>query len=168
MAKVCKNIKELEKELMKRINTALDTDVADVVRDVMTDHIAQDVYDEYVPSMYVRRYNQSGNDINSTFDDTDNTGLLDPNNIVATIDGDGGLKVENVTLGSRYYYKNGERKISRNAGKPIAEVIETGEGYDIGGFPRPFMENAHNDLEQNHYHTEALKQSLKKQGLEVK
>lgn len=166
--KVCKNSKELYAELMKRVNVALDTDVADIIKDVMTDHIVTDVYEEYEPKMYARRYNQSGNDINSPFDDTDNIGLLDPNNIISTIDGDGGLKVENITLGSRYYYDGGQRKISSNAGQPIAEVIETGIGYDIGMKPRSFMQNTHDDLEQNHYHTEAMKQSLKKQGLEVK
>ena len=157
--KVCKNSKELYAEIMKRVNIALDTDVADVVKDVMTDHIAQDVYDVYEPKAYNRRLNQDG--------------LLDPNNIISTIDGEGRLKVENVTLGSKYYYDNGQRKISQNSGEPIAEVIETGQGYDIHGWeydgvPRPFMKNTHDDLEQNHYHTEAMKQSLKKQGLEVK
>ena len=170
---ICKNLKELEKELYKRINTALDTEVADTVKEVMTDHIVQDVYDKYHPKMYMRRYNQSGNAINSPFDDTDNTGLLDPNNIVSTIDGEGGLLVENITLGSKYYFYGGERRISDNAGEPIVGVIETGQGYDIGGWaydgvPRPFIQNTHDDLKQNHYHTEAMKRSLKKQGLEVK
>lgn len=57
---ICKNLKELEKELYKRINTALDEDVADVVKDVMTDHIIQDVYDVCNPVSYERRYNQAG------------------------------------------------------------------------------------------------------------
>lgn len=166
--KLCRNSKELSNEIMKRVNIALDSDVADIVRDVMTDHILQDVYDKHIPRQYIRRYNQSGNAINSSFDDTDNTGLLDPNNIISMINGEGALKVENVTLGSKYYYVDGEQKISKNANKPIAGIIETGIGYDIGMFPRPFMTNTHEDLEQNHYHTKALKQSLTKQGLEVK
>lgn len=168
MAKVCKNIKELEKELMDCINIALDTNVADMVRDVMTDHIARDVYDKYNPKAYQRRKNQSGNDIGSPFDDTNNTGLLDPNNIISTIDGNGNLAVQNVTLGSRYYYENGEKKISQNAGEPIAEVIETGEGYDIGHFSRPFMQNTHDEIKEHNYHVEALKDGLRKLGLEVK
>ena len=170
---ICKNLKELETELYKRINKALDEDVADTVKEVMTDHIVSDVYDKYIPKMYMRRYNQSGNAINSPFDDTDNTGLLDPNNIISTIDGEGGLLVENITLGSKYYFYGDERRISDNAGEPIAGVIETGQGYDIGGWaydgvPRPFIQNTHDDLERNHYHTEAMKRNLKKQGLEVK
>ena len=55
---ICKNLKELEKELYKRINTALDTDVADTVKEVMTDHIIRDVYDKYDPAVYQRRYNR--------------------------------------------------------------------------------------------------------------
>lgn len=173
MAKVCKNLQELRNEIMKRVNIALDTDVADTVRDVMTDHIIQDVYDVHIPRRYERRFNQSGNDINSFFDDTDNTGLLDPDNIITTIDGDGNLIVQNVTLGSRYYYIGNKPYISKNAGKPIAGVIETGQGYDIDnweydGVPRPFIENTREDLKENHYHTKALKEGLKKQGLEVK
>ena len=167
---ICKNLKELEKELYKRINTALDTEVADTIKEVMTDHIIRDVYDAWEPQAYMRRYNQSGNDIGSPFDDTDNIGLLGQENIISTIDGDGNLFVQNMTLGSRYYYDATGWHISKNAEKPIAGVIETGRGYDVLGnaTPRPFIQNTHDDLEQNHYHTEAMKRSLKKQGLEVK
>ena len=156
---ICKNLKELEKELYKRINTALDTEVADTVKEVMIDHIIQDVYDVYDPTLYSRRMNDGG--------------LMDRDNIISTIDGEGGLLVQNVTTGSPNYTIGGKTYTSKNADKPIAGVIETGQGYDIHGWeydgkPRPFMENTHDDLEQNHYHTEALKRSLKKQGLEVK
>ena len=50
---ICKNLKELEKELYKRINTALDTDVADTVKEIMTDHIVRDVYDKYEPKLSI-------------------------------------------------------------------------------------------------------------------
>lgn len=154
---ICKNLKELEKELYKRINIALDTDVADTVKDVMTDHIIQDVYDKYDPTAYQRRYNDGG--------------LLDSENIVATIGDDGELLVQNVTMGSGTYYIPNIKKTftSANADKFITPVIEYGKGYDVVDIePRPFIQNTHDDLEQNHYHTEALKRSLKKQGLEVK
>lgn len=168
---ICKNLKELEKELYKRINIALDEDVADTVKDVMTDHIIQDVYDAWgEPRAYVRRYNQSGNAIGSPFDDTDNLGLLNQENIISTMGDNGNLFVQNMTLGSRYYYDADGWHISKNAEQPIAGVIETGRGYDVLGdtVPRPFIQNTHDDLEENHYHTQAMKQGLKKQGLEVK
>lgn len=160
---ICKNLKELEKELYKRINIALDTEVADTVKEVMTDHIIQDVYDAYEPTAYQRRY--------------DDGGLLDPDNIIATLGNNGEMLVQNVALGNDSVYM--EDSISRvyyssyNINKFIAPIIETGIGYDIGGWaydgvPRPFIQNTHDDLEQNHYHTEAMKRSLKKQGLEAK
>lgn len=160
---ICKNLKELEKELYKRINIALDTEVADTVKEVMTDHIIQDVYDAYEPTAYQRRY--------------DDGGLLDPDNIIATLGNNGEMLVQNVALGNDSVYM--EDSISRvyyssyNINKFIAPIIETGIGYDVGGWdydcvPRPFIQNTHDDLEQNHYHTEAMKRSLKKQGLEVK
>ena len=154
---ICKNLKELEKELYKRINTALDTDVADTVKEVMTDHIIRDVYDKYDPAVYQRRYNSGG--------------LLDSENIIATMGNDGELLVQNVTVGSDTYYIPNIKKTfkSANADKFITPVIEYGRGYDVVDIePRPFIQNTHDDLEQNHYHTEAMKRSLKKQGLEVK
>ena len=154
---ICKNLKELEKELYKRINTALEEDVADVVKDIMTDHIIQDVYEAYEPTGYQRRYA--------------NGGLLDPNNIIATLGNNGEMLVQNITLGSEYYYIPSIKRSFRsaNADKFISPIIEYGIDYDVVGvFPRPFMQNTHDDLEQNHYHTQAMKQSLKKQGLEVK
>ena len=167
---VCKDIKELEKELQDRIDAALLTDVAEMVRDVMTDHINRDVYDVYEPSQYTRRYNESGIDINSRFDDTNNTGLLDPANITAYIDRTGILTVENDTVGSKYYYKKGSKVISKNAGKPIAGVIETGNGYDVwdDAEPRPFIANTRDEIREGDYHIKALKQALKRMGLDVK
>ena len=157
---ICKNLKELEKELYKRINTALDTEVADTVKEVMTDHIVKDVYDKYEPKLYQRRYNDGG--------------LLDPENIIATMGNDGELLVQNITLGSDTVYSQDPSGFgyynSRNANEFITPIIESGVGYDAWdeAFPRPYVQNTHDDLEQNHYHTEAMKRSLKKQGLEVK
>ena len=154
---ICKNLKELEKELYKRINIALDTDVTDIVKDVMTDHIIQDVYEAYEPTVYQRRYT--------------NGGLLDPDNIIATLGNNGEMLVQNVAMGNEYYYIPSIKRSFRsaNADKFISPIIEYGIDYDVVGvFPRPFMQNTHDDLEQNHYHTQAMKQSLKKQGLEVK
>lgn len=170
---VCKSLKELQNAIQDKIDYALLTDVADTVSDVMTDHITKDVYDKYNPHMYQRRFNQSGNDIDSLFDDTDNVGLLNPENIISSIENSNILTVENVTVGSKYYFYGGERRISQNAGDLISGVIETGDGYDIHGWvydgmPRPFIQNTREDLKNNKYHVIALKQGLKKQGLEVK
>lgn len=153
------SLKELEKELQKRIDIALLNDVYETVRDVMVDHIIEDVYEKYESRYYERRYNDDG--------------LLDPENIIAaTLKGE--LAIQNVTLGTDTFYKKNNRYYtSQNANKYITPVIETGIGYDVDsweyyGIPRPFMQNTHDDLEKNHYHTHSLKIGLQKQGLEVK
>lgn len=155
---ICKNLKELEKELYKRINTALDTDVTDTVKEVMSEHIQKDVYDKYKPVAYKRRGVHGG--------------LADPENLNATLGGDGELFVQNITLGTGLYYNRFAEQYMESVNKNefITPIIESGMGYDTWdeAFPRPYVQNTHDDLEQNHYHTEALKRSLKKQGLEVK
>ena len=160
------SLKELEKELQKRINNALNSEVADVVKYKMEDHIISDVYNVYDPEVYVRRYT--------------NGGLIDPNNIVAYAE-HGTLTVKNITIGDKYvsinhYTATGHTStptVSQNYNKPIAGVIETGKGYDVHGWqydgvPRPFMKNTRDELEQSHLHTKVLKQGLIRQGLNVK
>lgn len=160
---VCKNLKELQNALQDKIDYALLTDVSHTVTEVMTDHIARDVYDVYLPiditnpHQYVRR--------------EDNGGLIDPNNINSSIEKNV-LIVENNTLGAPEYGIGNEVFSSQNKDKEIAGVIETGKGYDIHGWeydgvPRPFIQNTREDLKNNKYHVIALRQGLKKQGLEV-
>ena len=81
------------------------------------------------------------------------------------------LFVQNITLGYPTYFipEINKHFISANADSFITPVIEYGKGYDVIDIvPRPFIQNTHDDLERNHYHTEAMKRSLKKQGLEVR
>jgi hypothetical protein len=153
------NLKELEKELKKRINNALTNEVSNGVKDVMTDHIISDVYDKYDPIAYTRRLNDGG--------------LLDRDNMLSDLKCDSVLSVKNITLGDKYYTFAGEQRVSQNYNKPIADVVETGEGYDVSGWEydgveRPFMKNTAQDIKDNHYHTIAMKQGLERQGLEVK
>lgn len=155
---VVKNLKELERELRARIDYALLTDVAEVVTTVMLDHIERDVYDSYIPHEYVRRY--------------DNGGLMDISNINSSIEGDT-LVVENNTMANPYIFVQGKMIKSDNAGQELAPIIETGWGYDFGnwtyhGVARPFVYNTKEDLSDNKYHVIALRQGLKRQGIEVK
>lgn len=167
---ICKNLKELKGELQKKVNKALQNDVAPVVKNTMIKHIDEDVYDVYEPSTYVRRFNHSGIEVQSPFDNTENTGLEDIDNIISIVQNDT-LIVENDTLGSRFYRdKKGKWKTSKNYNQPIAEVIETGHGYDVwdDAEPRPFIKNTRNELRETGKHAEALKKGLEKQGLKVK
>lgn len=157
MAKVCKNSQELYNELMKMINESLKDDVAPIVKKVMLDRIDEEVYRKYEPSMYMRRGEDGG--------------LADPDNIVSEIVYDGCLSVTNETLGREFYFdKSGDTIRSDNADKPIAEIIETGEGYDCWdkAFPRPFMQPTVDKLKETDLVEIVLKKSLEMKGLEVK
>lgn len=149
------SLSELRSVLQEKIDVALLTDTAETVTDVMLEHIVSDVYEEYIPTTYKRRYN--------------NGGLADPDNIITYLDEYGRLYVEQFTLGDKYYKMGDYILISSNYGKPIADIIETGEGYDIvSPGARPFLHNTREDLRKNKQHVSALKKGLKKQGLEVK
>lgn len=167
------NLEQLETELRKRINNALVSEVDETVKETMMEHIISDVYEVYDPVLYTRRLNSMRNG---------GSGLLDGDNIKSELKSDLLLAVKNVTLGDKYvgirkYNLSGgytsTPEISQNYNKPIAGVIETGQGYDIDGWeyngvPRPFIRNTCDDLRDNHYHTMALKEGLERQGLEVK
>ena len=157
MAKVCKNSQELYNELMERINKSLLDDVAPMVEKTMLEHIENDVYRAYSPSSYMRRGEKD-------------KGLLDPENIITTPEHDGCISISNQTLGREFYFYEREPVRSDNADKPIAEIIETGEGYDYwdNAFPRPFMKNTVDEIKTEKKHIEKLKDGLKKLGLEVK
>ena len=173
---VVNNLSELKAEIEKRVSLALQNAVATKVEDKMVNEIYETVY-TYDQVSYTRRYHASGSDIGSYFDDTDNTGLADVNNIVSTVNGCV-LTVENMTLGSHYYFsferdKKGKlirkRRVSKNSGKPIAGVIETGIGYDVPEFilSRPFISNTRDALSNSRIILNAMKRGLSRQGLEV-
>lgn len=171
MSKICGNLAELQKELQNIINDVLAKDVNDVVKDVMLQHIEDDVYGTYSSEAYLRRGIQDGKSLESRYDDTFNKGLKNGDNIIGVVTSNE-LVVTNNTLGSKYYYKNNKKKISRNAEKPIANVIETGNGYDVKGWqyygiPRPFMQNTNDEILKSKLHYKALKKGLTKRGLEV-
>ena len=173
---IVNNLSELKAEIEKRVSSTLQNEAANKVEDKMVDEIYKTVY-TYDQISYTRRYFASGLDIGSVFDDTDNTGLADVNNIVSTVNGCT-LTVENMTLGSHYYFnverdKNGKitkrRYVSKNSGKPIAGVIETGIGYDVWDdpIPRPFIANTRDALRNSKIILNAMKRGLSRQGLEV-
>ena len=170
---IVNNLKELETELRKRVQNALATNVDGVVKEIMQEHIILDVYDAYDPVVYARKLNSIR---------YNNSGPIDEDNIVSNLNGDLSLSVKSVTLDDKYIgihkYNKSEGYTSvptvrHNYNKPIAGVIETGQGYDIEGWEyngvqHSFMINTCEYLKDNHYHTTALKEGLRLQGLEVK
>ena len=153
-----KSLKELEKELQKRIDYVLLTDVTDVVTEIMIEHINNDVYAVYEPRTYRRRMN--------------NGGLSSPDNINSSIEGDT-LIVENNTMANPYIFIDGIDipVMSINAGKELTPIIEMGEPYEfdwgLNNIPRPFIHNTIAEIKANNYHVRALKEGLRKQGIEV-
>ena len=76
-------------------------------------------------------------------------------------------------MANPYIFVQGKMIKSDNAGQELASIIEIGWGYDFGnwtyhGVARPFIYNTKEDLSDNKYHVIALRQGLKRQGIEVK
>lgn len=169
MAKTITSLNDLKSVIMPNVNETLEEDIAPVVKSAIKYYIEKDVYNQYSPTQYERRGK--------------NGGLLDKNNMNSDLVASGVLEVSNDTLGTPYYYAvlhgghhEGEkrRRRSKNAGKLIAGVIETGEGYDIEnsdlGYckPRPFMEDTYNALVNEDIVPKVFKRGLELRGFEVK
>lgn len=161
-----KNLKELEKFLNNKIKSAMQNEVAEKVRDVQQSKIDSEVYNAYQPSspdgepfVYDRR--------------RDNDGLRDRDNMVAKVkDSANGveLSVENVTKGKDKDFE-------------IAGLIEYGDNSGYGNYDykynrdgtaeqylkeRPFIQETRKSLIQSKEHVDALKQGLKRNGINIK
>lgn len=156
-----KNMKDLEKYLQAKINKSLQTEVFEEVRDVEQKNIDQTVYDSYTPKVYERREILDG--------------LIADKNIEGALVRDGVLKVKNVASPS-------PSLIGDNPQTPFPTWVEYGKSPMVHGidkdnfyidkserFPaRPFTRNTIDDLERNKQHVKAMKNGLKKQGLDIK
>jgi len=142
-------LKKIKEQLQDKIKIAMEDEVAKKSREVMKRHLITDVYDKYTPGgklPYIRRYEDGG--------------LLDDSNIVTEMINDEILRIENITTDD--FDKN----------RYLSKIIETGIGYtwkdsDIykkQPFPRPFMENTADELENGNAR-DALKKGLKRQGI---
>lgn len=149
-----KNMKDLEKYLQVKINKSLQTEVFEEVRDVEQKNIDQTVYDSYTPKVYERR------------DILD--GLIADKNIEGTLVQNGVLEVKNIAKPSPPLFKDVHHT-------EFPEWIEHGyvknfwnDNDEVWEHPRPFTSNTKEDLESNKQHVKAMKDGLKKQGLDVK
>lgn len=154
-----KDLTSLEVYLTKQIQESLQTDVAQDAKQLMKEHIETDVYDQYSPSLYIRR--------------AENGGLLDDNNFLIEKIEDG-VSITNIDTDDGYsaeYYDDW----SSDPNTWLAPIIEYGQGYNWSNskiykkqpFPRPFVENTQTDL-NNGKGKEYLKKALKKRGLNIK
>ena len=112
---------DLEKEIMRRAESALKTDVADSVKEKLKEHIENDVYGAYGsmdPLIYERRKSDGG--------------LLDDKNITSTIDSNnciGNLMGSTLTVTDKAHIE-GPRiaGYSEQPGKtPLATLLESGK-----------------------------------------
>jgi hypothetical protein len=153
MAKITlKNLSELKKYVDAKVKESLQKDekIKDVVVDEMIQSIEENVYSQYTPRMYERQ--------------KDDGGLTDPSN----------FKVEPTEDGVAIYStREGTDRLGNDV--YVAEIIEGYAPYSIPdkwgyGYeePRHFVEPAREKLRQNGKHVDALKESLKNKGLDVK
>lgn len=134
-----KNLNSLCRHIEKQIQDTMVNEVADTVKDNMSEAVHTSVYDAYSPQYYNRRMN--------------NGGLSDTHNIEVT-EIQNGISVHNATP-----LDNGRNDYS------LDEIIVYGLGNQP--FERDFYTETADKLQENQEHTEALKQGLKKRGIEV-
>lgn len=141
-----------------RLDTALketmEYDVFNEARDAILAHVFDDVYDKYTSHAkdpYERRYTEGG--------------LADTSNIVLTASGPTGDGWE-ITV---------EDLAPDQDGLPVAEIIESGEGYHWENseiyqkepYPRPFHKKAEKDVYQTGAFAAGLKRGLRGHGFTV-
>lgn len=134
-----KNLNSLCRHIEKQIQDTMVNEVADTVKDNMTEAVHTSVYDAYSPQYYKRRMN--------------NGGLSDTHNMEVT-EIQNGISVHNAAP-----LDNGRNDYS------LDDIIVYGLGNQP--FERDFYAETADKLQENQEHTEALKQGLKKRGIEV-
>lgn len=134
-----KNLNSLCRHIEKQIQDTMVNEVADTVKDNMTEAVHTSVYDAYSPQYYKRRMNNGG------LSDTQNMEVTEIQN---------GISVHNAAP-----LDNGRNDYN------LDEIIVYGLGNQP--FERDFYAETAERLQENQEHTEALKQGLKKRGIEV-
>lgn len=136
------SLSELEKYLNEKINDALKTEVADMARDTMQEHVMSDVYDKYTPSQYVR------------------TGDLYKDILTQMVDNNT-LSIENTTKD-----EESGRLVAPIVEEGTGYEWKNSRIYTMQPFPRPFVEETAKELE-NGKAKQALADGLRKQGLTI-
>ena len=135
-----KNINALFKHIEEQVQDTMTNEVADAVTENMAEAVQTSVYDTYSPQYYKRRMK--------------NGGLIDRNNMDVT-EIQNGIAVHNTAP-----LDNGRNDYN------LDEIIVN---RGVLGYPqsRDFYAETAERLSENQEHTEALKQGLKKRGIEV-
>lgn len=144
----------LEKALnriKKDVKKTIENEVSNKIKETMKERIQEDVYDKYEPTQYVRRREDGG--------------LLDDDNIKSktiSIKDNISLEITNETLSDSHL-------------KRLDKVIEYGVGYEwedseiykMQPYPRPFINNTKEQIDNENIHIDTLKKSLKSKGYDI-
>lgn len=142
----------LLKDLKVDIEDTLMDEVLDEVKNIEIEHVEEDVFSVYSPSIYKRRLND---------------GLDDPSNIIGEVH-DMQLEVDNITEFNDDYG-------TYNHGRGLADLINDGEGrsgffYDYPGRferARPFIDNTIEEIEKTDSVEKALAKGLRKRNYDI-
>lgn len=140
-----KNMQELAKQIeamaikaMQRSNSATSRAVIETGKQ----HVQSDVYNAYTPNPNSPNSYQRTGELKESWE-------VEPTS--------NGISISNTR---------------EDDGRYIPEIIESGQGYqydfEYNGKARPFIENAREELRNSNKLSEAFKQDLRKQGLNVK
>lgn len=144
-----KDFKSLESYLKKKIDNALENEVAETIKSTQQEVIQDVVYEAYTPKFYERRGRDGG-------------GLGDIENMHSTVK-DGVLTVTNLTEPNPDY----EHNLLKS--QYIDTAVEYGQRYDyFNPGARPFNETTIERLQNNKKHIEAIRRGLKRQGINTK
>jgi len=140
--------KQIKSDIAQKINNTLENEVAEAAKAVVQKNIQETVYDAGYPSWYQRRYY--------------NDGLIDEDNLAVNVR-DGELTISNT---AKARYPSWERKLQAS-GTTLSNLIIKGYGDRDQWYnqPRPYMENAENELEDNNKIQAAIDAGLARQGI---
>lgn len=157
MKKIYDDVEDLLKDVQSDIENVLTNEVLETVRDIEMEHVQDDVFSVYSPSIYERR---------------SSSGLDDRENVKGEVK-NGVLTVRNDTPFNTDYG-------SKNRGIGLAYMIEEGgnseHDYEYGfrsieapySRPRPFISNSIEELDRTDAVEKALKKGLKRHGIDLK
>jgi len=150
ISKVFKNTSALKAEVIKdikrKIDNTLKNEVSQITKEIIQEHIQTDVYNAGSPRVYVRRYYDGG--------------LIDERNLVTDV------KDNTLTITDVAKFNPIGTTPSSSPDELTRQIVE-GYGSKKTWYsqPRPFMENANIELENNNDVQKAIDDGLARQGI---
>jgi hypothetical protein len=140
------NLNDLAKEIQRRANIALKTDVAPVVTQEMSEVIKDVEYPKYTPTEYVRL--------------GDDGGLSDVRLMQVEVLNDNTISITNERM-------DGSRDVAQIFASGVGYEWRNSEIYQMQPFPRDFYADTVLSLLRNRLHIQGMKKGLERQGLKV-